>query len=155
MAAARPGLETVPWPYEGDPAAIGYALVWAPPRGELAGYPNLKAIFSVGAGIDHFKSDPDLPRHLPVVRMVEPALTAGMTEYVVLWVLHHPGSSASGAGTACPRRWPPGAGSAFSGSAPWAVTQPRSWRPSASPCRAGAAAPSRCRASNRSTAPRA
>ena len=105
MAAAGSGLETVPWPYEGDPAAIDYALVWSPPRGELAGYPNLKAIFSLGAGIDHFKSDPDLPRHLPVVRMVEPALTAGMTEYVVLWVLHHHRSMLDYARQQRERRW--------------------------------------------------
>ena len=89
MAAARPGLASVLWPYDGDPAAIDYALVWRPPKGELAGYPNLKAIFSIGAGIDHFRSDPELPRHLPVARMLEPALTAGMSEFVVLAVLHH------------------------------------------------------------------
>ena len=89
MAAARPGLDSVLWPYDGDPAAIDYALVWRPPKGELAGYPNLKAIFSIGAGIDHLRSDPELPRHLPVARMLEPALTAGMSEFVVLAVLHH------------------------------------------------------------------
>lgn len=89
MAAARPGLDSVLWPYQGDPAAIDYALVWRPPRGELAGYPNLKAIFSIGAGIDHLQSDPELPRHLPVARMLDPALTAGMSEFVVLAVLHH------------------------------------------------------------------
>ena len=89
MAAARPGLDSVLWPYQGDPAAIDYALVWRPPRGELAGYPNLKAIFSIGAGIDHLQSDPELPRNLPVARMLDPALSAGMSEFVVLAVLHH------------------------------------------------------------------
>src|SRR3546814_10061245 len=49
----------------------------------------LKAIFSVGAGIDHLASDPDLPPVIPIVRMVEPGLTAGMSEYVVLAVLSH------------------------------------------------------------------
>src|SRR3546814_15035008 len=66
-----------------------YALVWQPPKGELKRYPNLKAIFSVGAGIDHLASDPDLPPGIPIVRMVEPGLTAGMSEYVVLAVLSH------------------------------------------------------------------
>lgn len=89
MAACKPDLATASWPYDGDPAAIDYALVWAPDPGVLAGYPNLKVIFSIGAGIDHFASDPELPRRVPVVRMVEPALTAGMTEFVVLSVLHH------------------------------------------------------------------
>jgi len=89
LAASFPELKTVNWPYDGDPAAIDYALVWQPPKGELKRYPNLKAIFSVGAGIDHLASDPDLPAGVPVVRMVEPGLTAGMSEYVTLAVLNH------------------------------------------------------------------
>ncbi len=88
FASQAPDLKVEVWPYDGDPEAIDYALVWAPPAGELKSYPNLKAIFSVGAGIDHLKADPELP-DLPVVRMVEPGLTAGMTEYVVWAVLHH------------------------------------------------------------------
>lgn len=84
-----PGLKIALWPYDGDPAAIDYALVWQPPKGELKRYPNLKAIFSIGAGVDHLASDPELPRGIPVVRMVEPGLTAGMSEYVVLAVLSH------------------------------------------------------------------
>jgi glyoxylate/hydroxypyruvate reductase A len=89
LTANYPELKTVNWPYKGDPAKIDYALVWQPPRGELKRYPNLKAIFSVGAGVDHLASDPDLPEGVPVVRMVEPGLTAGMSEYVVLAVLNH------------------------------------------------------------------
>jgi glyoxylate/hydroxypyruvate reductase A len=89
LAANYPELKTVNWPYEGDPAKIDYALVWQPPKGELKRYRNLKAIFSVGAGIDHLASDPDLPPGVPVVRMVELGLTAGMSEYVTLAVLNH------------------------------------------------------------------
>jgi glyoxylate/hydroxypyruvate reductase A len=88
FAAQAPDFKVSTLPYEGDPEDVDYALVWAPPAGELKRYPNLKAIFSVGAGIDHLKSDPELP-DLPVVRMVEPGLTSGMTEYVVWAVLHH------------------------------------------------------------------
>ncbi|MCK5274024.1 MAG: glyoxylate/hydroxypyruvate reductase A [Alphaproteobacteria bacterium] len=84
-----PGLDLREWPEIGDPADIDYALVWRPPPGELKSYPNLKVIFSVGAGIDHLSSDPDLPAGVPVVRMVEPELTRGMTEYIVLHVLRH------------------------------------------------------------------
>jgi len=85
----EPGLDLREWPEIGDPADIDYALVWQPPRGALKSYPNLKAIFSVGAGIDHLASDPELPAGVPVVRMVEPGLTAGMTEFVVMSVLYH------------------------------------------------------------------
>src|SRR5689334_3364369 len=77
------------WPYAiGDPAGIRYACVWKPPAGLLAGFPNLKAIFSLGAGADDLLADPRLP-DVPVVRIVDPDLTMRMTEYVVLHVLMH------------------------------------------------------------------
>ncbi len=85
----EPGLDLREWPEIGDPNDIEYALVWKPPQGELKTYPNLKAIFSLGAGIDHLASDPELPKDVPVVRMVEPGLTAGMTEFVIMSVLYH------------------------------------------------------------------
>ncbi len=85
----EPGLDLREWPEIGDPGDIEYALVWKPPPGELKSYPNLKAIFSIGAGVDHLASDPELPKQVPIVRMVEPGLTAGMTEFVLMSVLYH------------------------------------------------------------------
>ncbi|MCC6947460.1 MAG: glyoxylate/hydroxypyruvate reductase A [Bradyrhizobiaceae bacterium] len=72
----------------GDPSAIHYACVWKPPAGLLATLPNLRAIFSLGAGVDHLTNDPALP-DVPIVRIVDPDLTLRMTEYVVLHVLLH------------------------------------------------------------------
>lgn len=72
----------------GDPAKIAYACAWKPPEGLLATLPNLRAIFSLGAGVDHLLSDRSLP-DVPVVRIVDPDLTMRMTEYVVLHVLLH------------------------------------------------------------------
>ncbi len=46
-------------------------------------------IFSLGAGVDHLLSDPELPAGVPIVRMTDAALTRGMTEYVTLHVLRH------------------------------------------------------------------
>ncbi len=89
LLAVDPGLDLRQWPEVGDPADIEYALVWFPPKGELKSYPNLKVIFSIGAGIDHLASDPELPAGVPIVRMVEPGLTAGMTEFVLMSVLYH------------------------------------------------------------------
>ena len=83
------GREIRLWPDLGEVQDIEYALVWDPPPGLLASLPNLKAIFSVGAGVDHIAADPERPKHLPVIRMVEEGLTAGMTEYVVMQVLYH------------------------------------------------------------------
>jgi glyoxylate/hydroxypyruvate reductase A len=53
----------------------------------LASLPNLKLILSLGAGVDHVLSDPQLPRHLPLVRLVDPYLSDAMGEYVALQVL--------------------------------------------------------------------
>jgi glyoxylate/hydroxypyruvate reductase len=75
------------WPHIGDPAEIDYALVWRPEPGFLASLPNLKLILSLGAGVDHLLGDPQLPRHLPIVRLVDPHMTDAMSEYVILQVL--------------------------------------------------------------------
>lgn len=74
-----------------DPKTIRYALLWqADPTG-LADLPNLRAVFSLGAGVDGLIDHPGLPRHAPLVRMVDPGLRQGMSEYVLLQVLrcHH------------------------------------------------------------------
>ena len=49
-------------------------------------FPNLKLVFCVAAGVDNFDLS-GIPEHIPVVRMIEPGLEAGMTEYVLLTVL--------------------------------------------------------------------
>jgi len=76
------------WPDLPDPAAIRYALVWKPPKGLLATLPHLEAIFSLGAGVDHFIFQGGLP-DVPIVRVVSPDLTQRMTEWVTLQVLIH------------------------------------------------------------------
>lgn len=90
LAPHLPGLDWRVWPDAiGDAADITVALVWRPRPGALKDFPNLKAIYNLGAGVEMLLGDPTLPRHLPLIRMVDPALTAGMTEYVVHRVLHY------------------------------------------------------------------
>lgn len=76
------------WPDTGDLDAVEYAVVAKPPPGLLASLPNLQAILSLWAGVDHITSDPDWPRHIPIYRMVEPGLTLGMVEFVLSQVLN-------------------------------------------------------------------
>ncbi|HEY1944211.1 MAG TPA: glyoxylate/hydroxypyruvate reductase A [Roseiarcus sp.] len=71
-----------------DRAAIRFAICWRPARGSLADLPNLKAIFSLGAGVDHLFEATDLP-DVPIVRVVDPDLTGRMSEWVVLNALLH------------------------------------------------------------------
>ncbi|MDP2732735.1 MAG: glyoxylate/hydroxypyruvate reductase A, partial [Hoeflea sp.] len=72
---------------EADPS-IHYAVVWKQRPALLSKLPNLKAIFSLGAGVDHVFADPDLP-DVPIVRVVSPDLTTRMSEFVVWQVLDH------------------------------------------------------------------
>jgi glyoxylate/hydroxypyruvate reductase A len=88
LEARMPELEVRIWPDAGDPASVETALVWRPPPGALAGLPNLKAILSLGAGIEGLIADPTLP-DVPIARMVDPSLTRTMAEYVLLAVLRH------------------------------------------------------------------
>ena len=71
-----------------DPASIRYALSWRHPPGALADLPNLQAIFSLGAGVDHLFADPALPEK-PIVRAVDPDLRDRMSEWVVMHALIH------------------------------------------------------------------
>ncbi len=84
-----PELEVRLWPEAGNPADIDYVLAWKQPPGLLQALPNLKAIFSLGAGVEHVLSDHTLPAGIPLVRMVDPGLTTGMVEFVLLCVLRY------------------------------------------------------------------
>ncbi len=83
-----PELEFRIWPNVGEPARVSYALVWRPQPGLLASLPNLKAILSLAAGVDHILLDPKLPEGVPIVRMVDAGLAAQMSEYALYGVLH-------------------------------------------------------------------
>lgn len=61
---------------------IAYVLTWEPPVGWLASLPNLKAIFSIGAGVDHITRDPSWPRTVPLVRMGGEEVGQRMGEYI-------------------------------------------------------------------------
>lgn len=67
---------------------IDYVATWKHPAGALKDLPNLKAVFSLGAGVDFVFADPDLPA-VPVARVVDPDLTMRMSEWVLLHVLLH------------------------------------------------------------------
>ena len=71
-----------------DLNTVDYALTWMPEPGLLARMTNLKAIFNLGAGVDALLRDTTIPKNVPIVRLVDPRLSSGMTEYVVHWVLH-------------------------------------------------------------------
>ena len=86
FAALLPELPVVTLGEPFDRRAVHYVASWKHPEGSLAGLPNLAAIFSLGAGVDHIFADSRLPQ-VPIARVVDPDLTTRMSEYVVLHCL--------------------------------------------------------------------
>ncbi|WP_417583943.1 2-hydroxyacid dehydrogenase [Pelagibacterium sp.] len=71
-----------------DPAEIEYIFVWKPEPDAFAGMSNLKAILSLGAGVDALLEHPALP-NVPVIRFVDEELTHCMSDYVISQVTMH------------------------------------------------------------------
>jgi len=88
LAEIAPGLKA---PVHGRdkyaPEDVDYALSFRPEPGLLKSLPNLKAVFSLGAGVDGFLMDPTYPKNVPLVRFVDRGLSREMTQYVVLQTL--------------------------------------------------------------------
>src|SRR5688500_11211598 len=85
-------------------AEVRYVLAWKPRQNLFDCLTGLRAIFSLGAGVDHIFGLPRVP-DVPVVRIVDRGLTARMTEYVVWQVLHHMRRSPAYARQQKERRW--------------------------------------------------
>lgn len=88
LRRAWPQLDLRLWPDAGNLDEIDYVLTWNPPPGFLGQFPRLRAIFSMGAGVDRLLLDPELPA-VPLVRMADPGLAVLMKEYVLMRVLHY------------------------------------------------------------------
>jgi glyoxylate/hydroxypyruvate reductase len=82
------GLDIRVVPEVGWSEDIEAVLAWQPPAGLLGTLPSLKLIVSVGAGVDSLLADQTVP-NVPLVRFVDPDLTARMAEYMALNVLTH------------------------------------------------------------------
>ena len=84
---------------------IDAAVCWYPQHGLLARLPRLQLVQSLGAGIDHIMADPDLPRGLPVCRIIDPQMASGMRAYVAWAVIAHQRGMQSYLENAALRRW--------------------------------------------------
>jgi glyoxylate/hydroxypyruvate reductase len=89
MRKAMPTRSIRVWPDMGDISDVQYVAAWLPPANVVKSLPNLKVIFSLGAGVDAILSDPSLPQDKPIVRVNDPDLTMRMSEHVVMQVLMH------------------------------------------------------------------
>lgn len=82
-----PGHKIRVWPDVGNLADIDYLVVWGDFDIDYDAMPRLKAIFSLGAGIDHMGDLAHVPPQVSIIRFVDPLLTEEMTGYVVMNVL--------------------------------------------------------------------
>lgn len=73
---------------EADPARVDY-IVFAPngPIEDFRPFTRARAVLNLWAGVENVVGNETL--HIPLARMVDPALTEGMVEYVVGHVLRH------------------------------------------------------------------
>ena len=72
--AALPGVTVVRQSEPYDPATVDYIFVWKPKAEAFDGLDHLKAVLSLGAGVDALLKHPKLP-DAPVVRFMDADLT--------------------------------------------------------------------------------
>jgi glyoxylate/hydroxypyruvate reductase A len=68
-------------------ADIDVALVAAPPKGTFGKLSGVKLVQSLWMGVEKLLADPELPRNVPLARMVDPGMVAAMSETVLAHVL--------------------------------------------------------------------
>ncbi|PDT80112.1 glyoxylate/hydroxypyruvate reductase A [Sinorhizobium sp. BJ1] len=92
LEGAFPGREVInladPTHRGRDLSGIDYAVVWKSAPDLFSRAPDLKVVFSGGAGVDHVLKLPGLPE-VPLVRFVDRTLTTRMSEWVVMQCLLH------------------------------------------------------------------
>ena len=84
-----PGTELRVWPEPGAPEDVVMAAIDdVPPESLLAGLPNLKCVQYLGHGVADVLGRLDLSAGVTVVRLADPGIIEGMTEYVLCHILH-------------------------------------------------------------------
>ena len=90
LAPHLPGLDFRIHPDCGAVDDIKAALVWDHPLDDLARFPCLRLVMSLGAGVDHVLASRHLvPEGVALTRIVDPAMTAQMTGWCVMVMLDH------------------------------------------------------------------
>ncbi len=85
----HPGMKVFVYPEEHDKEEVEYAVTWKQPRGIFKNYPNLKVVASMGAGVDHITSDPEIPEDVVITRIVDKQLRVDMSVFVLALILDH------------------------------------------------------------------
>ncbi len=89
LLAESPELEIYSYLEDHPKENIDMALVWKHPVGILGQYPHLQLIACNGAGVDFIFDDPDVPKGIPITRVVDTKLAEDMSEHVLAVILSH------------------------------------------------------------------
>lgn len=77
------------WPRVENKERVTFAVSWNHPDKVLDGYPNLKVVSSLGAGVDHLLNDKSLPETVRISRVVIDSLKEQMGDYVLTAVQNY------------------------------------------------------------------
>jgi len=89
FAQALPDVRVVRRGDDYRPDDVDYIFIWKPSPDAFDGLGGLKAILSLGAGVDALLRHPGLPPDVPVVRFMDSDLMQRMSDYVVANVTMH------------------------------------------------------------------
>lgn len=103
-AEALPGVRVVRRGDAFDPGEVDYIFAWKPAPDAFDGLTGLKAVMSLGAGVDALLKHKGLPDR-PIVRFIDADLTARMSDYVVAHVTMHQRLYTRFARDQAARRW--------------------------------------------------
>ncbi|MCX7552533.1 glyoxylate/hydroxypyruvate reductase A [Marinicella sp. S1101] len=87
LASQLPEVQIQQWPDIPHPETVELAVLWDHPAGITQHMPKLKAVISMGAGMDHIEQDQHVSGHIKQARIVTPALQQNMAQYVLQHVL--------------------------------------------------------------------
>ena len=94
VAELCPALRVALWRKGGglggiDPGSVVGLAGWFAPMGLPASLTGLRLIASIGAGVEHVLRDPDLPRWVPITRIVDAGQSQGMADFALWATLHY------------------------------------------------------------------
>ncbi|MEX0721150.1 MAG: glyoxylate/hydroxypyruvate reductase A [Balneolaceae bacterium] len=71
------------WPKVEKRERVNFAVSWKHPKNGLGDYPNLKAVSSLGAGVNHLLEDKNIPETVKLCRVITTSLQSQMADYVM------------------------------------------------------------------------
>ncbi len=80
----QPDLQVVTEENVEDLAQVRWVAAWNPKPDLFAQFPNLEAVFALGAGVDAFVRRSDLSPEVPLIRLLDAGMAEQMVEYI-LW----------------------------------------------------------------------